>query len=126
MLATLPEEEREFWARQHRIDNAAYSYQYQFNDVAGLSNDYAAKLPSVGPPEDLLEWLEQQLSVRQESRSANELLNIYFEEYLEGLPNDRVREGERTRGLEEAKRSWPFRRYVLERNERSGVPVQYG
>lgn len=117
MLATLPEGEREFWARQHRIGNAAYSYQYQFNHVAGLSNDQASKLPSVGPPEDLLEWLEQQLSVRQESRSANELLTIYFEEYLEGLPNDRVREGERTRGLEEAKRSWPFRRYVLERND---------
>lgn len=111
-LAKLPVEEREFWARQFRIGNAAYSYQYQFNEVAGLNNNQTAKLP-----EDLLEWLEQQLSVKQENRSANELLDIYFEEYLEGLPNDRVREGERSRGLEEATRGWPFRRYVLERND---------
>ena len=112
MLATLPEGEREFWARQHRIGNAAYSYQYQFSDVAGLNSHQTARMP-----EDLLEWLEQQLSARQASQSANELLTIYFEEYLDGLPNDRVREGERTRGLEKAKRSWPFRRYVLERND---------
>ena len=111
-LDELPPDQREFWARQFRIGNAAYSYQYQFNDVAGLNNDQTAKMP-----EDLLEWLEQQLLARQESQSANELLNIYFTEYLEGLPNDRIREGERTRGLDEAKRSWPFRRYVLERND---------
>nr|WP_218964757.1 hypothetical protein [uncultured Arsenicibacter sp.] len=100
MLATLPEEERAFWARQHRIGNAAYSYQYQFNDVAGLNNNQAAKLP-----EYLLEWLEQHLSAKQESHSANELLKLYFEEYLDGLPNEKIREGERSRGLEEAKRS---------------------
>ncbi|MEZ0487598.1 hypothetical protein [Fibrella aquatica] len=109
-LTAYPPEEREFWARQFRIGNAGYSYQYQFKDVAGLNQ--TAKMP-----EDLLEWLEQQLSAKQESQSANELLKIYFEEYLEGLPNDRIREGERGRGLVEAKRSWPFRRYVLERND---------
>lgn len=109
-LAELPPDEREFWARQYRIGNAAYSYQYQFNDIAGLNQ--TAKMP-----EDLLEWLEQQLSAKQESRSASELLTIYFEEYLEGLPNDRIRDGERRRGLVEAKCSWPFRRYVLERND---------
>jgi len=80
--------------------------------VAGLDNDQTAKLP-----EDLIDWLEQQLLARQESRTANELLTIYFEEYLDSLPNDRVRHGERTRGLDEAKRSWSFRRYVLERND---------
>lgn len=116
-LAGLPQEEQEFWARQFRIGNAAYSYQYQFNDVAGLNNELTAKVPSVGPPEDLIEWLEQQLSNRQESRSATELLRVYFDEYLEGLPNEQVREGERARGLDNAKRSWPFRRYVLERND---------
>lgn len=111
-LAEFPQEEREFWARQFRISNAAYSYQYQFNDVAGLNNEQTAKMP-----EDLLEWLEQQLSDKQESRSATELLQIYFDEYLEGLPNKRVQESERARGLDNAKRSWPFRRYVLERND---------
>lgn len=111
-LAKFPIEEREFWERQFRIGNAAYSYQHQFNDVAGLNNDQTSKMP-----EDLIEWLEQHLSAKQGSRSANELLKLYFKEYLEGLPNDQIREGERTRGLDEAKRSWPFRRYVLERND---------
>ena len=110
-LAELPPDKQAFWARQLRIGNAAYCYQFQFSQVAGLNNQ-TAKLP-----EDLLNWLEQQLSARQENRSANELLKIYFEEYLEGLPNDRIRDGEQSRGLEEAKRSWPFRRYVLERND---------
>lgn len=36
---------------------------------------------------------------------------------MEGIPNEGFREGERARGLEEDKRSWPFRRYVLERND---------
>lgn len=111
MLAELPEDQRAFWARQQRIGNAAYCYQHQFNDVAGLTDQ------SANQPDDLLTLLEQHLSARQESQSANELLAIYFEEFLEGLPNDRIRAGERARGLEEAKRSWPFRRYVLERND---------
>ncbi|MGF7218826.1 hypothetical protein GGR92_005005 [Spirosoma lacussanchae] len=111
-LANFAPEEREFWARQYRIGNAAYCYQYQFNDVAGLTNRETANVP-----EDLVEWLAQRLTTKQENKSANELLQIYFEEYLAGLPNERVREGERARGLEEAKRSWPFRRYVLERND---------
>lgn len=111
-LANFAPEEREFWARQFRIGNAAYCYQYQFNDVAGLTSSETANVP-----EDLVEWLEQRLATKQENRSANELLQIYFEEYLDGLPNERFREGERTRGLEAAKRSWPFRRYVLERND---------
>lgn len=111
-LANFAPEEREFWARQFRIGNAAYSYQYQFNDVAGL-----AKPEATGMPKNLTEWLEQQLAVKQDNRSTNELLKIYFEEYLDGLPNERVKEGERIRGLEAAKQSWPFRRYVLERND---------
>jgi hypothetical protein len=112
MLAELPEDQRAFWARQQRIGNAAYCYQHQFNDVAGLTSQ-----PSINLPDDLLTWLEQQLLVRQESRSANELLAIYFEEFMAGLPNDQIRTIERARGLEDAKRSWPFRRYVLERND---------
>lgn len=111
-LDELPQENKEFWARQFRIGNAAYAYQYQFNDVAGLAKAQTGKMP-----EDLAHWLEQQLDAKQDNRSANELLMIYFEEYVDGLPNEQVKAGERTRGLEAATRSWPFRRYVLERND---------
>ncbi|RIV17460.1 hypothetical protein DYU11_31910 [Fibrisoma montanum] len=111
-LANFAPEEREFWARQFRIGNAAYCYQHQFNDVAGLTSNESANVP-----EDLIEWLEERLTTKQENRSANELLQIYFKEYLDGLPNEGFREGERAGGLEAAKRSWPFRRYVLERND---------
>lgn len=110
-LANFAPEEREFWARQFRIGNAAYAYQYQFNDVAGLAKAETGRMP-----ENLDEWLEQQLTSKRDNRSANELLKVYFEEYIDGLPNERVKEGERTRGLEDVKRSWPFRRYVLERS----------
>lgn len=116
-LADFPPEERAFQARQFRISNAAYAYQHQFNEVAGLGKDISTELPGVGPHGGLIEWLEKRVSSRQENRSATELIQLYFEEYLEGLPSDRVRAGERERGLEEAKRSWPFRRYVLERND---------
>ena len=68
-------------------------------------------------PEDLVEWLEGYLAAKQDSRSATELLQIYFDEYLDGLPNEGFRKSERAGGLETAKRSWPFRRYVLERND---------
>ncbi len=111
-LANFAPEEREFWARQFRIGNAAYCYQYQFNDVAGLAKAQSGKMP-----ENLAEWLEQQLATKQDNRSVNELLKIYFEEYLDGLPNEQFKAGERAGGLEAAKRSWPFRRYVLERND---------
>ena len=42
---------------------------------------------------------------------------MYFAEYLEGIYNNKLREGEQIRGLTEAMRSWSFRRYVLERND---------
>lgn len=92
-LAELPFKEREFWARQYRIGNAAYSYQHQFNDVAGLTNHQAAKLP-----EDIQEWLEQHVTTIQKSQSANELLKVYFAKYVEGIPNDKVRKGSRFKG----------------------------
>lgn len=111
-LAKFAPEEREFWARQFRISNAAYCYQYQFNDVAGLTNQEA-----VNVPQDLVKWLEERLIRNGESGLANKLLQIYFEEYLAGLPDERLKAHERDGGLEAAKRSWPFRRYVLERND---------
>ncbi len=112
-LAAIPEEKREDAALLYRISNAAYCYHQQFNGVTGLpENDSPLNLP-----EDLSDWLEQRIAGVPDSHSANELLQIYFEEYLEGLSNDRLREVERTRGLAEARRSWPFRRYVLERHD---------
>jgi hypothetical protein len=111
-IANSAPEEREFWARQFRIGNAAYAYQYQFNHVAGLTNAQPGTVP-----ENLADWLEGQLVAKQDNRSAHELLTIYFEEYLDGLPNEQFKASERAEGLEAAKRSWPFRRYVLERND---------
>lgn len=66
---------------------------------------------------DLLEWLEQQLNTKMESQSARELLTIYWEEYLEGLPHEGLRRAEKEMGLEKAKSSLPFQRYVLERHD---------
>lgn len=73
-LAKLPEELRKGKALMYRISNAAYCYQFQFNDVAGLSGNQVANAA-----EDLLDWLEQQLSARAENQSASELLRIYFD-----------------------------------------------
>lgn len=112
-LAALPEGQREHEATMYRIGNAAYCYHFQFNDVAGTGYDRQAETIT----EDLVEWLERQPGVKGQSQSAEELLHIYFDEYLDGLPNQSFREAERARGLDEAKRSWPFRRYVLERND---------
>lgn len=112
-LAALPHDQREHEATLYRIGNAVYCYQYQFNDVAGITYDSEVRTTS----EDLIEWLERHLGTQEQNRSAEELLRIYFDEYLEGLSNEKFREAERARGLEKAKRSWPFRRYVLERND---------
>lgn len=62
-------------------------------------------------------WVTKLLLDRAENKSANELLKTYYEEYLDGIPCKGFREGERARGMEEAKRSWAFRRYVLERTD---------
>ncbi|GAB4053554.1 hypothetical protein [Spirosoma litoris] len=45
------------------------------------------------------------------------MLNVYWEEYLEGLPHDGLRKAEKEAGLDNAKNSFPFRRYVLERHD---------
>ena len=112
-LASLPEGQREYMARMFRIGNATYCY---YNRVKDLSVFDTAD-QDTAPAEDLLEWLERQLLEKAESQSARELLAIYFEEYLEGLPHDGLRNAERAWGLDEAKRSFPFRRYVLERHD---------
>lgn len=114
VLASLPDDQREFWARQFQIGNASYRYQDQFAEVAKLET--AGGQP---PPDDLIEWLEQMVLLNPDSRhrSANELLQVYYAEWLEGLPENTRRSVEKL-GLEDAKKSWPFRRYVLERNDR--------
>ncbi|MBN8820867.1 MAG: hypothetical protein J0I82_02495 [Spirosoma sp.] len=113
-LASLPEAEREWTARMFRIGNATYSY---YNKVKELTVFEQPDNQSVASSEDLLDWLERQLAGQAESRSARELLQIYFEEYLDGLPHEGLRRAEQAGGLDKAKKSFPFRRYVLERHD---------
>lgn len=112
-LASLPEEKREWMARLFRIGNATYCYYNRAKDLTVFdAGDQPAELAG-----DLLEWLEHQLSLKSESRSVRELLAVYFEEYLAGLAHDRLRRAEQAAGLDKAKTSYPFRRYVLERHD---------
>lgn len=91
LLAMLPEAQREPMARLFRIGNASYVYHSR-----------AAQLEA---------W------AADESNLSTELLTIYFEEYLTGLPDEGIRSAERARGIDEVKRSLPFRRYLLERHD---------
>ena len=118
VLASLPEDHRDYMARMFRIGNATYCYHNQVKDLAvfdtGSNGEQATG--------DLLDWLEQQINrttdrPQTENRSARELLAIYFEEYLEGLPHEGLRRAEKAGGLDKAKTSYPFRRYVLERHD---------
>lgn len=110
-LAELPEAQRDYMARMFRIGNTAYRYHNRVNDLPVFDTGQPDS------PADLLEWLEQMLEPATENRSAHELLQVYFEEYLAGLPHEGVRRSEQEKGLDEARRSWPFRRYVLERHD---------
>ncbi len=113
VLANLPEEQRVYMARMFRIGNATYCYYNRAKELAVFdAGDQPTPLA-----QDLLEWVEQQLSPKTESRSARELLNVYWEEYLEGLPHDGLRKAEKEAGLDKAKNSFSFRRYVLERHD---------
>ncbi len=118
-LASLPEDQRDYMARMFRIGNASYAY---YNQVKELTV-FGKESESDQPKGDLLDWLEQHLGVSEgdrvqtESRSARELLDVYFEEYLAGLPHDGLRRIEKEGGLDKAKNSYPFRRYVLERHD---------
>ncbi|XWW48583.1 hypothetical protein JYG30_24960 (plasmid) [Fibrella sp. USSR17] len=118
VLASLPEEEREYMARMFRIGNASYCYYNRVKELPVFGQPQTESATgAVASSEDLLDWLERQVLQQNESRSARELLAFYFEEYLEGLSHEGMRRGERERGLDEAKRSFPFRRYVLERHD---------
>lgn len=118
VLTLLPEGQRDYMARMFRIGNATYCYYNRVNELAvfGQTDNQLDSEP-IASNEDLLEWLERQLAPQSESRSARELLQVYFEEYLEGLPHEGLRRAEKAGGLEKAKRSFPFRRYVLERHD---------
>ena len=110
-LASMPQEQRDYMARMFRIGNATYCYYNRVEDLPVFD----AGQPDTA--QDLPEWFEQLINPVTESRSARELLAVYFEEYLEGLPHEGLRRAEEERGLDEAKRSFPFRRYVLERHD---------
>ncbi len=113
VLASLPDEQREYMARMFRIGNATYSYYNRANELAVFDSADSPHQPAT----DLVEWLEQHLNFRTERRSARELLHAYWEEYLEGLPQDGLRRAEKEAGLDKAKTSFPFRRYLLERHD---------
>ncbi|GAB4020669.1 hypothetical protein GCM10028808_62790 [Spirosoma migulaei] len=106
-----------------RIGNASYTYHNQVKNLTVFGKGNEGEQP-LG---DLLAWLEQLLNLQISnppegqfqtgSNSARELLEIYFEEYLAGLPHDGLRRAEKEGGLDKAKNSYPFRRYVLERHD---------
>ena len=106
VLAGLRGTMREFMARTFRLGNATYCYLAQFKPFSGEAEETA------------LEWLEHQLTSTPDpqNRTAAALLNVYFEEWLAGIPEN-SRSIEQQRGVDEAKRGYPFRRYVLERND---------
>ena len=110
-LTQLTQAERAGTARLYRIGNAAFTYHHQFNRLT----DSPEGPSGAGMPDDLFVWLDQQ--DRVETRHREELLATYFAEYLAGLPDDHIRAIEGDGGLTEARRSWPFRRYVLERED---------
>ena len=111
MLASLPEEQQAYMACMFRIGNATYCYYNRVKELAVFDSDDQ----DTPPAQDLLEWL--QLNPKERNRSARDLLQVYFEEYLEGLPHEGLRRVEKAGGLEKAKQSLPFRRYVLERHD---------
>lgn len=111
-LAKLPDEQRQGKAFLYRIGNAAYCYQFQFNDIADSGPNTEMGVVT----EDLIEWPDRQQTTKGGNPTAQELLQTYFGEFLAGLPNQRVRDRMERGGVEEAKGNWSFRRYVLERN----------
>ena len=77
-LAEMPEETREYMARMFRIGNATNCYYNRVKELAVFSqpNTEVNNQP-VDFAEDLLDWLERQVLLQNESRSARELLAIY-------------------------------------------------
>ena len=114
-LAELPESQRDYMARMFRIGNASYRYYQRANELAVFNKqaDFAQE-DSIDSIDDLVAWLKQQAA---ESRSARELLEIYFEEYLAGLPHEGLRRTMQQEGIDKAKRSISFLRYLLERHD---------
>lgn len=65
-------------ARMFRIGNAVYCYYNQAKDLTVFDSDQE------GPAYDLLHWLEQQVGPETSNRTTQEMLQIYWDEYLEG------------------------------------------
>jgi hypothetical protein len=79
-------------------------------------------------PENQREWMARMFRignatycyynrVKDLSAYSNELLQVYFEEYLEGLEHEGLHKAEIKGGIEKAKKGFPFMRYVLERHD---------
>lgn len=115
VLASLPAKEQAYMARFFRIGNATYRYYQRANDLMVFAE--AAEPTADDSVDGLIAWLEQQINPQAESRSARELLTAYFEEYLAGLTHESLRRTMKQGGLDKAKRSIPFLRYLLERHD---------
>lgn len=118
MLAELPENQRDYMARMFRIGNASYRYYQRANELAVFNKQSdSAQEDSIDSIDDLVAWLQEQINPQTETRSARELLNAYFDEYLAGLPHEGLRRRMQEDGVDKAKRSIPFLRYLLERHD---------
>lgn len=114
-LASLPQDQRASMARFFRIGNASYRYYQRATDLLVFSQ--STDSTSTNSLDGVITWLEQQTTTLRESSSARELLTAYFEEYLEGLPHEGLRRTMVREGLDKAKTSIPFLRYLLERHD---------
>lgn len=91
VLASLPKGQREYMARMFRIGNATYCYYNHIKDLPAFGDSHEQVASSV----DLVDWLEQQINratdrPKSESRSARELLQIYFDRTADAGVSGRV------------------------------------
>lgn len=91
---------------KHPIDR--YNQQ-QADTLAALpvdQRDYMARMFRIG-----------NTAYRYHHRLASESTEEDFAEFLEGLPQDSIRNTYRAEGFSEAVTSWPFRRYIQEKSD---------
>ncbi|GAB3715782.1 hypothetical protein GCM10027592_56490 [Spirosoma flavus] len=79
-------------------------------------------------PEENREWMARMFRIgnatycyynraKELAAYSNEILQVYFEEYLSGIEHEGLRRAEEREGLQKAKSSFGFRRYILERHD---------
>ena len=73
-------------------------------------------------PADQREYMARMFRIgnaayRYHHRLASEPTEEDFTEFLEGLPQDNIRNTYQAEGFNKAVTSWPFRRYIQEKND---------